>query len=90
MSAKEMFEELGFKKVDGYTGIMYIKETFENFELIGKMAKRIFVHFVDNKVNVSKIFFIGARTDVGIDMELLKAINKQCEELGWLKDSDIK
>ena len=25
-----------------------------------------------------------------ISLDLLKAINKQCEELGWLKDSDIK
>lgn len=82
-SAKEMFEELGFVKTDGYIGIMYIKDTIENFEIIGGVEKRVFVLFADNTVNVKKSLFLGAGTDEDIDMKLLKAINKQVEELGW-------
>lgn len=83
-------EDLGFKETEGYTGIMYIKETTEKFELLGEIEKRIFIHFVDNTVNVKKSLFIGAGTDEPIDMKLFVAIQNKLNELGYLKDSDIK
>lgn len=83
-------EDLGFKETEGYTGIMYIKEMIEKIEPLGEMKKRIFIHFVDNTVNVSKSIFIGGRTDESIDMKLFVAIQNKLNELGYLKDSNIK
>ena len=85
MSAKELFEKLGFVKTDGYIGIMYIKDTVEKFELLGEVEKRVFVHFANNTVNVSKSLFLGAGTDEDINMSLLQAINQQCKDLGWIE-----
>ena len=83
MSAKEMFEELGYEYNECYFAteldeILYSKSGRWTpqimFSLNHKVAK---VYRQENKSS-------------SFDMKLLKAINKQCEELGWLKDSDIK
>lgn len=88
MSAKEMFKELGFVEVDGFRGLMYRMDSIEKFEIIGAMSKSVFIHFVDGTVNVSKSLFMGGGTDEPIDMKLLKAINKQVEELGWNNENN--
>lgn len=78
MSAKEMFEKLGyeFKKEKGI-GIVYYKfvsnEDKEN--LCG--------YDWENKVT---FFEKQVYSDKYINMDLLQAINKQIEELGWNKD----
>ena len=84
MSAKEMFEELGWY-LDIETNdeqIVYSKNRFNNdtFGFIG--AKTI---TFDKEM---ESIYLDELND--ISMLLLEVINKQCEELGWLKDSDIK
>ena len=71
MSAREMFEELGYIGYEEHddTGdyIKYYNEEYDNINF-----------YCD-----SKTFSIGEYCLCG--MKLLKAINKQCEELGWNK-----
>lgn len=67
MNAEEMFEKLGYKKVDlSSSGCIEYERLIDDkcfsFDVIAK------------EIGVSNYF---------ITMEELKAINKQCEELGW-------
>lgn len=76
MSAKEMFEKLGYEYIENY---------FENeldeiyYQREGKYAPKIQFNLnhkcirVYREVNKSSYF----------DVKLLQAINKQIEELGW-------
>ncbi len=81
MTAKEMFEALGYEEAVGYTGLMYKKITIERDEIFGKYLKIKYIHFYEEKVSVDVSTCFGGK---GIaDMEELKAINQQCKELGW-------
>lgn len=77
MSAKEMFEELGWK--------VYFKSsvmiTYEKKSRSKKSCK--YVQFYYD----SKTFYIGSEGTFGqpFTIDDLKAINKQIEELGWNK-----
>lgn len=69
MSAKEMFEQLGYTKYKEFEdglAFMYYEPT-ENFGIVFDCYHR-FVDFGDGCMTI----------------DVLKAINKQCEELGWL------
>ena len=74
MSAKEMFEELGYKQWDNNNYRIYYDTTkgvscgSRGLEFIHKSKK------------------IVPYNRVQIDMKLLKAINQQVKELGWLDD----
>ena len=81
MTAKEMFEELGYKEVDGYVGKMYEKETIERDKIFGEYQKIKHIHFYEKKVSVNITTCFGGKGIV--DINELKAINKQVEELGW-------
>ena len=77
MTADEMFEELGYKKVyENDVEILYqhkirlLGDDFD-FELLFCKIPKIFFHKDKRKVSI------------GIEVELLKAINKKVEELGW-------
>ena len=88
MSAKEMFEELGYRLISG-----------DDKELINyriDLDANSFMQVVFN--NESKSFWCGRtrntyfngylRKDnnfILIDLKLLQAINKQAEELGWIE-----
>lgn len=79
MTAKEMFEELEFKQVETHIFelIRYVYEDKYDKEL------NLVVSFTETeKVELS----LGEEVGVAIDVPLLKAINKQCEELGWLEE----
>ena len=81
-SAKEMFEELHFyEKDDHHNIITYLKEDNDGlYELCG--IEFVLNHeFVSVYRKVGNKFHYGAFN--GIDTRLLKAINKQIEELGW-------
>ena len=74
MKAKEMFEKLGYKIEENETYITY--ENNKNFITFNKKS---------NEINISmggkgwySTFFID-------NIELLQAINKKVEELGWNK-----
>lgn len=82
MKAKEMFEELGYEEKYEHTNIItYHKETLDGiYELLG-IEFVLNHHFVSMYRKVGNKFNYGAFN--GIDKKLLKAINKQIEELGW-------
>lgn len=72
MTAKETFENLGFKKIcDDANYIIY------NFEGVFE------IRFYKPQQNFS--IYYERESYNTIDMEELQAINKQCEELGWIK-----
>ena len=74
MTAKEMFEELGYQRNAENEKIIYLIETKGSFyyqEIIFNLVKKVIV--ID-----------GNFLEVAIESNLLKAINKQCEELGWI------
>lgn len=80
MSAKEMFEKLGYEL-----------DIITDFEILYHMKWEIsttyWVSF--NLINKSFECFVNSDSpfepskSYAIDIELLKAINKQVEELGW-------
>lgn len=74
MKAKEMFEKLGFN---------YRKELYKNDELIEIQ----FNNHDGTQVTISKekIEYIENYYKSQLPFNLLKAINKQVEELGWNK-----
>ena len=76
MSAKEMFEELGFKfhSKDGDT-TAYISDKIYN------LAHKVVVVFYEGLNSIS--VHCGYGKSILITVDLLQAINKQVEELGW-------
>ena len=64
MTAKEMFEKLGYKEDFHIAYIKYYNEKKDKYIWFSKPTKTVEIMF-------------------DIDMDLLKAINKQVEELGW-------
>ncbi len=70
MTAKEMFEKLGYEKVNE----RLYKKLHEPSAKAGLFDNYIRIVFLDNKT-------ISITKTIGI--EELKAINKQIEELGW-------
>lgn len=72
MTAKEMFEKLGFKKVEPRNKVLTQIEFYsENYNEYIEFSKDYKEYYVEN---------------LGIDMNILKAIIKQCKELGWLDE----
>ena len=74
MTAREMFEELGYQRNEGNEKIIYLIETKGSFyyqEIIFNLLQKVIV--ID-----------GNFLEVAIENNLLKAINKQAEELGWI------
>lgn len=84
MSAKEMFEKLGFyydNMIYGFSYDAYDTETgwlrFVSFDLINKKYE---IH----RINI----YSGKEIKYAKHTHLDKAINKQIEELGWLDKED--
>lgn len=77
ITAKEMFEELGFRKCDGVyrenETLLYEKNICNNRDVL-------MVRFLHGKVRVTEL----ANYVYNIDGKLMKAIYKQMEELGWI------
>lgn len=73
ISAREMFEELGYKRSTNVDAIVY----FQKFGL----------HYFKIMFDLSeKVLDIDTNYEgTEIENELLKAINKQAEELEWLE-----
>lgn len=81
-SAREMFEELGFRKCDG---VYREGETLLYEKTICDGRDVLYVRFLYGMVRVTEL----ANYVYNIDGKLMKAIYKQMEELGWL-DSERK
>lgn len=74
MSANEMFEELGYQRNAESEKIIYLIETKGSFyyqEIIFNLVQKVIV--ID-----------GNFLEVAIENNLLKAIDKQAKELGWI------
>lgn len=79
-NAKEMFEELGYTFQD-YSNLSYnsrfqyeiLDEKWHEFETVYFMLE-------DKTISINSYL-----QEVGINMTLFKAIQKQIEELGWLE-----
>lgn len=78
MSAKEMFEKLGYKETEND---IYFLKYYKPYRL--QHDKEIKFHKLDKTFTVKDDNGINYKW---IDMEELKAINKQIEELGWNND----
>lgn len=78
MSAKEMFEELGFKWKETKSIIEYNRSLFKHFTFLSKEKIAFYKDDYFRYFNIEGLF--------SIDKDLLQAINKQVEELGWLDD----
>ena len=75
-----MFEAIGFVPFFK-TKDLIIYENFPDNE-----KERIDVVFY-LKIKQIRVYYVENDEDVFVDMTLLKAINKQCEELGWLDET---
>nr|DAW12980.1 MAG TPA: MqsA [Caudoviricetes sp.] len=76
MNAEQIFEELGYQRNVENEKIIYLIETKGSFyyqEIIFNLVQKVIV--ID-----------GNFLEVAIENDLLKAINKQAKELGWLEE----
>lgn len=74
MTAREMFKALGYKRNEENEKIIYLIETKGSFyyqEIIFNLLQKVIV--ID-----------GNFLEVAIETNLLKAIDKQAKELGWI------
>ena len=77
MTAEEMFEELGFEKIEHTKSyIRYGIEKYYNDHIDFDIKNKMF--------RISTITGSGYRNPVYVKYELHKAITKQMEELGWI------
>ena len=70
--------------------IMTAKEMFKVIGFVPFFETKdliIYENFPDNKKErIDVIYYVENDKDVFIDMTLLKVINQQCKELGWLDE----
>ena len=74
MNAREIFKALGYKRNEENEKIIYLIETKGSFyyqEIIFNLLQKVIV--ID-----------GDFLEVAIETNLLKAIDKQAKELGWI------
>lgn len=74
MTAREMFEKKGFEFIETNDMIIYRKKYMNHIVVEIKFAKYL-----------KAVFVSGIRHAVMLDCELLKAIEKQYKELGWIR-----
>ena len=74
-SAKEMFEELGFKWKETEDVIEYSRSLFKHFTFLQKEKITFY------KDDYFRYFYLNGVYDIHKD--LLQAINQQINELGW-------
>lgn len=77
MSAKKMFEELGYKQIE-------YSNSYVVYNKILKQEEKYIIEFHNNDKTFSKYKNrYGNIRDLFINFEEFKAITKQIEELGW-------
>ena len=79
MTAKEMFKAIGFVPFFETKDLII----YENFPYNKKERIDVIFYLKNKKI---RAYYVENDEDVFIDMTLLKAINQQCKELGWLDD----
>lgn len=99
MTAKEMFEALGYKfydhnflNVPKSENVMITQDApYIEYTDKGSKGEEHITFYVSSKlVTVDALTYMGGRHRIAapLNMNELKAITKQCEELGWLKDEE--
>lgn len=73
MTAKEMFEKLGFEEV--------ITQGFVEYDIFDFEHSTATISFNKDKQTVECFSFDDA---MEIDMDVINAIMQQCKELGWI------
>lgn len=81
MTAKEMFEDLGYKYQESY-----FEQELNEIRYIRTNKFATCVDFNLNHKCIKTFRFDDENKSAWYDSELLKAINKQVEELGWNKE----
>ena len=88
MTAKEMFEELGYSKTTFPNGTIQYEKVRKDrigrvrFYLENKVYSSYYTKLSENGVEIQQMTRL-------INTKLHKAINKQCKELGWL-DKEVE
>ena len=77
--ADEMFEKLGYEKIEVHDEIT---GTFLMYDKIVNKEKRRISFFKNRTIQCSKSYLYVAK----IDMQELQAINEKVKELGWLDE----
>ena len=78
MTAKEMFEKLGYTCVKTNSEVIAYRYYTEN--------KISYIHDIDFWLRIKEYCSIEYLDGVYFSVELHKAITKQMEELGWLEE----
>lgn len=82
-NADEMFEELGYKKIEDKYNIDFNK--LYKFNSGDKTNEKIRFCKLNKFVHIENYYYnSGITFGKYLDMQELKAINKKCEELGWV------
>lgn len=79
MSAREMFEKLGYVKEENSRRIYWCSKSFiseTNVIAFHKSTKTIH-SYIESDIPFTPLY------PYPLNLDELKAINKQCEELGW-------
>lgn len=79
MTAREMFEELGYELVPRFVHINGSVLAYTNYK------KCITIEFYLEKKAFCKIRKAFTNCSMNTSMSELQAINKQCKELGWIQ-----
>lgn len=81
--ADKLFEELGYKKIEDKHNIDFNK--LYKFNNGDKINEKIRFCKLDKYVHIENYNYdSGITFGKYLDMQELKAINKKCEELGWI------
>ena len=84
MKAEDMFEELGFMQVIESFGFDQFVITYHS--VIGnKYDISIGFNIKDKTVHTCNSFSLFQKIDFRTYTEIIMAIQKQCEELGWIE-----
>lgn len=77
MTAKEMFEELGYK----FRESTFVINRNDYFYYENTRKDKLICFYLNKKEVLTSQY----KESMIMDIATLKAINKQCEELGWLE-----
>lgn len=78
MNAREMFEKLGFEQIRNDGHFIKYKKADDGVDKI--ITFSMMFRYFDSKYGDYQF-----TAPYEFDIDTLKAINKQCEELGWLR-----
>lgn len=82
MTADEMFKELGYINREDKHRIEYtIIQNFTHFNTI----KKIYFYKIEKNISIEEWIVIESiKISVSLTIKELQAINKKCEEMGWI------